>query len=318
MLLSSLTFLFISLVNLSRSASVNPDTLATFERIAGYAGAAYCSSNHVTGVNGPTIFPPNIYDSNGATTIAYSFLKVDERKTTGLIMLDHAHKALVITFRGTISDADWETNLEFVLEDASDVCGKGCKAHAGFFASWRGVSDIVTTKWRALSQQYPQYSTIITGHSLGGAIAHLCAAGLKTVGPNAAMSLYSYASPRVGNEVFASFINQRFGANIYRFTHLDDPIPRLPGRLLGFVHTSPEYFITSPHIRKVLSAGKKTLAKPENVVVQAGDIHVLAGPENEAGNVGYQTQGQKPTIFDTLADLFTLLFTALPEQEDPS
>lgn len=279
--------LLVSLAAATSGAGVNTSTLAAFQRTSGYAGAAYCSANYFAGVNSTTTFPPNDFDSGSGTQIAHSFVSSDKYNTSGLIILDHAHKDLVITFRGTISETDWRTNLDFASEDASDLCGPGCMAHSGFLGSWRGVSGIVTANWKVLQQQYPHYSTTITGHSLGGALAHLCAAGLKNTAPNATMSLFTFASPRVGNWVFAGFVNRGFGVNNYRVTHLNDPIPRLPGRLLGFVHTSPEYHIVSPHIRNVLSANKKTLAQPANVLVGLTDIRVLPGPESEAGNAGY-------------------------------
>ncbi len=110
-----------------------------------------------------------------------------------------------------------------------------------FLNSWQEVSELMLGSWTVLQRHYATYQTVITGHSLGGGVAHVCAADMKTRFPNASMSLYTFASPRVGNPIFADFVTQQFGVNNHRVTHLNDPVPRLPGMELGFVHTSPEY-----------------------------------------------------------------------------
>lgn len=286
MLVRSLLSVLILLAGLA-CAAIDFDTLSTFQRVSGYAGSAYCPQNYGFPADRPGIFPPNPFDLANSTQIVYSFLNVGESETAGLMMLDHTHEAVVITFRGTVSDADWDTNLDFFRSEASAICGKDCKIHGGFLDSWMGVSDLVIDNWQDLQDQYPGYITIVTGHSLGGALAHVCAAALKRTSPAADISLYTFASPRVGNQVFAKFINKNFVRKNYRVTHLNDPIPRLPGRLLGFAHTSPEYHVVSPHIKNVLSASKKTLANPANDVVGLEDVLVLPGRENDKGNGGY-------------------------------
>lgn len=241
MLFSSLLLLLSSISSFARATTIDSAVLADLQRISGYAGSAYCAQNYLATTDGPATFPANQFDRNGSTQVAYPFLNVGKAQTSGLIMLDHANQLIIITFRGTVSRADWDTNLDFFRDDASDICGKGCLAHGGFLESWRGVSAQVLANWTTLQQKYSGYRTLVTGHSLGGGLAHLCAAALKNANPTSNMLLYTYASPRVGNQVFANFINQKFGTNNYRVTHLNDPVPRLPGRLLGFTHASPEY-----------------------------------------------------------------------------
>lgn len=88
--------------------------------------------------------------------------------------------------------------------------------------------------------QNPTYSIVVTGHSLGGAIAALSAASLRTLGFEAA--LYSFGSPRVGGHKLSEFISNQPGGT-YRVTHYNDPVPRIPSLGTGYVHISPEYYI---------------------------------------------------------------------------
>lgn len=89
---------------------------------------------------------------------------------------------------------------------------------------------------------HPAYTIVATGHSLGGAVATLAAAYLRAAGYS--VDLYTYGSPRVGNDYFANFVTAQTGAE-YRVTHLDDPVPRLPPIIFGYRHTSPEYWLST-------------------------------------------------------------------------
>lgn len=58
---------------------------------------------------------------------------------------------------------------------------------------------------------YPKYKVVITGHSLGGAIARLTYFFLEDTKqfPNVAYELYTYGEPRVGNKYFADYMNRQ-------------------------------------------------------------------------------------------------------------
>lgn len=120
----------------------------------------------------------------------------------------------------------------------------GCWVDAGFYAAWLELRRSVLAAISTAIAAYPKYTLVITGHSLGGAVATMAAAELRSRGHKA--DLYSYGSPRCGNEAFAKFVmNQQvlgLGAN-YRITHATDPITRVPPTWLGYQHTSPEYWI---------------------------------------------------------------------------
>lgn len=86
-----------------------------------------------------------------------------------------------------------------------------------------------------------------------------------------AVDLYTVGSPRVGNLAFAKFVTEQTGAE-YRATHYDDPVPRLPPIVLGYFHTSPEYW---------LEAGPAT-----NTDYALSDIAVCTGYANTDCNAG--------------------------------
>ena len=67
----------------------------------------------------------------------------------------------------------------------------------------------------------------ITGHSLGGALATHAAAHLLSQGINVDM-LYTFGSPRVGDNKFSTWFDALLKNTKVRVTHGRDPVPHLP------------------------------------------------------------------------------------------
>ena len=66
---------------------------------------------------------------------------------------------------------------------------------------------------------------IITGHSLGGVLATLTA---WNIGPEKVHSIYTFASPKVGNEDFKKNFDSKFENKMFRIENTNDPFPKLP------------------------------------------------------------------------------------------
>jgi len=77
--------------------------------------------------------------------------------------------------------------------------------HQGFYNAYASVGGYVRTDVQKLLSLYRDAKLFITGYSLGAALATLCAADLHNVFSHID-NLYTFGSPRVGNEQFASLI----------------------------------------------------------------------------------------------------------------
>jgi len=77
--------------------------------------------------------------------------------------------------------------------------------HQGFYNSYASVGGYVRTDVQKLLSLYRDAKLIITGYSLGAALAVLAAADLHTVFGHIDQ-LYTFGGPRVGNEQFATLI----------------------------------------------------------------------------------------------------------------
>ena len=92
---------------------------------------------------------------------------------------------------------------------------------AGFFMSYN-ASDLapnITRAVRALKEQYPNAPLYVAGHSMGAAMAHICALDLKFTLGFDDVNVYTYGSPRVGNTIFKDFFNKMVNVsnNPYQF-----------------------------------------------------------------------------------------------------
>ena len=89
----------------------------------------------------------------------------------------------------------------------------------------------------------------LTGHSLGGALATLCAADLAANTKFTSPSVYTFGSPRVGNPTFAGFFNRRTGPH-YRVYNSEDVVTSLPPLLYKSPRTGQLYHYT--HVKKAV------------------------------------------------------------------
>lgn len=126
--------------------------------------------------------------------------------------------ALIVSFRGTKEILDWFTNLD-MLERPTSVGS----VHDGFYRAFTGVSARLESQIEQLGRDKP---IVLTGHSLGGALATLAAAFWR--GKYTIASVYTYGQPCVGFDSFQAFMNVQLANRFYRFVNADDIVPRVP------------------------------------------------------------------------------------------
>ncbi|MCJ1321499.1 hypothetical protein MMC15_006844 [Xylographa vitiligo] len=240
-----------------------------FRLMAEYSAAAYCPSNNDspgTQVTCPTSNCP-LVEAADATTMM-EFEDTSSTDDTGFVAVDDKNRMVIVAFRGSDSWSNWVVNLE-VIRVATGWCDN-CNVHDGYWKSWHEIKDRIIPLLEKAVKEHPDYRIIITGHSLGAAIATLAAAEIRMIGSHYMKftELYSYGSPRIGNRALAAFLSMQSKLS-YRITAGDDPIPRMPGAILGYRHVSPEYWIPT------------RTDEPS-----ASGIHVLEGYYNTNGNSG--------------------------------
>jgi len=134
----------------------------------------------------------------------------------------------ILVFRGTDSPQDWLANLDALLIASEG----GGHVHKGF-------AETLDSIWEELAPLLQRPGRwLYTGHSLGAALATLCAARRK---PDA---LYTFGSPRVGS---GEFRRQLEGVPIYRVVNSRDVVTSLPLPLtgIGFEHLGEQLYFTT-------------------------------------------------------------------------
>ncbi|MEM9643459.1 MAG: trypsin-like peptidase domain-containing protein [Planctomycetota bacterium] len=123
----------------------------------------------------------------------------------------------LVSFRGTAAPGDWITDLR-ILGSARPYG----TVHNGFLQAFR----LVEPQLIDLLDSRPNRLNVLTGHSLGGALAVIAAAEWHH-GPDVT-SLHTFGQPGVGKGRFAPFMRIAYGNRHVRVVNDDDIVPRVP------------------------------------------------------------------------------------------
>lgn len=113
---------------------------------------------------------------------------------------------LIITFRGSKDAEDLKKDLLVTQTAYLYQTGKGWKTHAGFTELYSLLRPALR---KALGTAKPGKRLYVTGYSLGGALACLCAMDPAIRKYASSVRLYTFGAPRVGNPLFAEALSKR-------------------------------------------------------------------------------------------------------------
>ena len=173
-----------------------------------YAGASHCtaaslqswtcgeacsSTNHLTSVT------PIINNVRG---------------TYGFVGYNAPENQIIVSFRGSVNVANWISNIDFVKTNYKNV--PGAQVHEGFYAAYAAVSTQVVAAVNSILAAQPTASFLFTGHSLGGALATFAGVDVKEqISTSNPVTMYTFGSPRTGNQAFSDHVFALFGTDGY-------------------------------------------------------------------------------------------------------
>jgi predicted lipase len=140
--------------------------------------------------------------------------------------------ATVIAFRGTETTGEWLEDFDGLA--LPNLFGKGM-VHQGFQDQY---SNLRASILAALAQADLHIPLWITGHSLGAAVATLCASDAELVGGRSSLA-YTWAGPRVGWHDYAGWFKTQV-PNFFRIVNEWDIVPRVPPAANGYEHVGTE------------------------------------------------------------------------------
>ncbi|KIJ55858.1 hypothetical protein M422DRAFT_240484 [Sphaerobolus stellatus SS14] len=157
----------------------------------------------------------------------------------GFIARDDSRQEIIVALRGSLSALDVITDVGVILtpfESYGVSAPDGVLVHSGFLIAWNSIAEIVLEGVRKQLQEYPNYTIVTSGHSLGGALSSFAAASLKATFPSQSVTMYTFGQPRMGNDMYAHWINNVFEDRAFRVVHTFDGVPTMiPGGQPGFL-----------------------------------------------------------------------------------
>jgi triacylglycerol lipase len=162
-----------------------------------------------------------------------TFCALENGRTLPFGFVASKDATLYVVIRGTQTPLEWLDDGS--IQPISFIPGWG-NTTTGF----RGIHDqIFSTVQSAVLQNLPNAKRLlITGHSLGAALANLIGAHLVAAGNATAENtiLYTFSGPRVGDVAFAARFKQTF-KQAWRIFNTEDLVPTLP---LSTVESDPK------------------------------------------------------------------------------
>jgi hypothetical protein len=176
---------------------------------------------------------------NDVSSVNHNFIYQEKTEELyGLTKLVEASRTLFVSFRGSTNLQDFVNNLDFRLVPLDTPQSK-VRIHAGFHRRFRLIEASLKEAVHAQSDRFDRI--IVTGHSLGGALASIASVYLANMVQKNVYCV-SFGSPRVGNREFVDLFRKSVSGS-RRFVNSGDPVPSIPMEAF-YEHATPAIVLT--------------------------------------------------------------------------
>ena len=193
---------------------------------------------------------------------------------TQVCILEYENDKALVAFRGTemTKIKDWISDFYFVKKKY-----RGHRIHGGFLGSLESIIDIPRTAYGyrdakeiatgqktavKFGEKIAQYAAdnipiLITGHSLGGALAAVAGLYFKLKYGLVAKGIYTYGQPKICGKPLVDYYYSNVTDKLFINVNDEDIVPKVPLAKMGFKHFTVNYpydakgdEITDPDLRK--------------------------------------------------------------------
>jgi predicted lipase len=168
-------------------------------------------------------------------------------------------KLTFVIFCGTEGWKDIIDNIKFWKTGMpQNWFGKKVNAYTGITEQYAKVRDMLHQFIKIPDE------IMVTGHSLGGALATICSGDLKNNYPDKDISCVTFASPRVGGYAFAKRFNQLIPDSL-RYVYGSDSVTKVPPIYIHYKHVSTKVQLGKlSKCEKILSPIRKITGNPKD------------------------------------------------------
>jgi len=213
-----------------------------------YAYGAYCDTASLQ--NWDCNYCSSNFDiaSNGAGVI-------DADDLRAFMGYDHDYDRIVLSFRGTSNIENWISNIDILQTEYPHYDDGAGSIHSGFYLNWLLLEDHgLSTMIKSMFAGYPGADLLVTGHSLGGALAEIAAMDILHDSEYATLSIGSirvidFGSPRWADELIANRYGEVIDSN-WRIVNEWDVVPQIPLQEMGYHHTGTMVHYTDSENRE--------------------------------------------------------------------
>jgi hypothetical protein len=138
----------------------------------------------------------------------------------GFVGVDKVMNRIVIAFRGSKTLSNWIANLKFARVDSPFQECYNCRVHKGFLDDYNSIADDLFKAVNEIRTKTGINRVLVTGHSLGAALALFAAVDLVIHDGFAQPVLYTFGLPRVGNEGVLGLALLMSGRHVHPFLFL--------------------------------------------------------------------------------------------------
>lgn len=199
------------------------------------SGAAYCSKEN---------YKTMVLAGPAEGFVVHSTLYHAKSDLQGYTGVMPSTKTIYVVFRGSSSLLNWLDDFKFLKTEYLTYPSCQCLVHKGFYGASNGLKSQVFESVTFLQKKYGYKDIVVTGHSLGAAIAQLIMMELSLSLPlSGGLYSYNFGQPRIGDAKYAGFVNTIIDEDhLLRFTHNKDMVPHVPPVEMGYLHSCREVF----------------------------------------------------------------------------
>ena len=148
----------------------------------------------------------------------------------------------IIVFRGSEDFNDALVNVQIEREQSRFVnAPDDVFIHRGFQDALFEFNVTEQIEEQVMQMIDEEGEIILSGHSLGGALAHILAVYFADKYPNMKVTMINVGAPRLGNKAFKTWSEELPNLAVWRYVYRKDVVPRLIPTSLGYHHAGHLY-----------------------------------------------------------------------------